>query len=323
MPSNKLIVTHRENLVAKYGVAGVAAIDQAVAKLVAADADRGIRSHYVHLDDADEVKLYQSKKVSKAPAASSCKRVIDKMCSVLTPDYIVLLGADDVIPHFRVPNPTQSVKGDTDGEVPTDNPYAASPAFNAKSRASYLVTDRVVGRIPDVPGANDPQMVLAYLESAATARPLDLTDFALDLLVCCDTWQRAGRLCVTEIARQDADLNLAPPADTDPAFPERYAARLQMIKCHGAPLDSHFCGQKGKQYPPVLHSAALTGKTTGERSSARCVAMARPSTTRRIPRRSIPASQRWPASISRRERWDSPARPPSPSSATTKCSAPI
>jgi len=145
--------------------------------------------------------------------------------------------------------------------MPTDNPYAASATYNAKSRASYLVTDRVVGRIPDIPGATDPAMLVAYLESAATAQPLDLSEFTLDLLVCCDTWQRAGKLCVTEIARQAADLNLAPPADTDAAFPQRYAARLQMIKCHGAPLDPHFYGQKEEDFPPVLYSATLAGKT--------------------------------------------------------------
>jgi hypothetical protein len=262
MTSNKLIVTHRGNLLAKYGEAGVADIEDAVAKLVEADTNRGIRSQFVHLDDADEVKHYQSKKVPRLPTAASCKRVIDKICSVLTPDYVVLLGADDVIPHFLVPNPTRSEDGDTDVEVPTDNPYAASPAFNAKSRASYLVTDRVVGRIPDVPGAKDPAMLLAYLRNSAAARPLDLAEFAADLLVCCDAWQQAGRLCVAEIARQVADLNLAPPADTDPAFPNRYGARLQMIKCHGAPLDPHFYGQKGESFPAVLDSTSLTGKTS-------------------------------------------------------------
>jgi len=116
MLSNKLIVSHRGSLIGKYGPEGLAAIEHTVANLVVADAARGIRSHYVYLDDPDAMKRYQSKTVSKTPSAPSCKRVIDKICGMLSPDYIVLLGSYDVIPEFRVPNPTLSEDGDTDAD---------------------------------------------------------------------------------------------------------------------------------------------------------------------------------------------------------------
>ena len=34
-------------------------------------------------------------------------------------------------------------------KVPTDNPYASSLPFRSSDRRSYLVPDRVIGRIPD------------------------------------------------------------------------------------------------------------------------------------------------------------------------------
>lgn len=262
MQSRKLIVTHRGNLAVKYGSVGVAAIDEAVARLAAADARRGIQTHYIHLDDADEMKRYHSKVVAKEPGPTSCKRVIDKAFNTLAPDYLVLLGSDDVIPQFRVSNPTFTDDADTDTEVPTDNPYAASPVFNSQLRATYLVVDRVVGRIPDVPGASDPSALLRYLESAATAEPLDLTEFDMDLLVCCDTWKKSGQACVAALGRNAESLFLSPPViDSTAELRERHAARLQMIKCHGAALDPHFYGQEGQEFPPVLFSSALVGAT--------------------------------------------------------------
>ena len=222
MQSRKLIVTHRGNLAVKYGSVGVAAIDEAVARLAAADARRGIQTHYIHLDDADEMKRYHSKVVAKEPGPTSCKRVIDKAFNTLAPDYLVLLGSDDVIPQFRVSNPTFTDDADTDTEVPTDNPYAASPVFNSQLRATYLVVDRVVGRIPDVPGASDPSALLRYLESAATAEPLDLTEFDMDLLVCCDTWKKSGQACVAALGRNAERAHPAALTRDVPSIPNVY-----------------------------------------------------------------------------------------------------
>jgi hypothetical protein len=262
MHSRKLIVTHRGRLTAKYGNNGAAAIDEAVAALGSADDARGIKTHYVHLDDAGEMKKHGSKVLSKEPTANSCKKGIDKIFTALSPDYLVLLGSDDIIPHFRVPNPTFAEEGDTDPEVPTDNPYAASPSFNATSRSSYLVSDRVIGRIPDVPGSSDPTPLLNYLHAATDTQPLSVSDFALDLLVCCDIWKKSGNACVIALAREAQNLFLSPPTvEGTASFQKRYKARLQMIKCHGAALDPHFYGQRGDDFPEVLFSSSLAGKT--------------------------------------------------------------
>jgi hypothetical protein len=53
---DKLIVSHRAALKAKYGAAGLAQIQEAVRALIAADRQRGIRSRLVFLDDAAQLK---------------------------------------------------------------------------------------------------------------------------------------------------------------------------------------------------------------------------------------------------------------------------
>ncbi|MDP9193001.1 MAG: C25 family cysteine peptidase [Acidobacteriota bacterium] len=263
MDSRKLIVTHRARLVSKYALSGADAIDGAVAALIAADAERGLKTHYVHLDIANEVEPFGTKPVTKKPAAADCKKVIDKIFAVLKPEYLVLLGSDDVIPHFVVPNPALGTKSrDPEKEVPTDNPYASSQRFNLNVRRSYLITDRVVGRIPDLPNASDPTALLNYLDAATTAAPLGAAEFALDLLVCCDLWKDSGNACAAVLGRQAADLFLSPPTlHNTSLLTARHHARLQMIKCHGLPFNPAFYGDNNLKRPEVLTTSSLLGRT--------------------------------------------------------------
>lgn len=265
MNSRKLIVTHRGRLVKKYGTAGADTIDAAVAALAAADTARGLETHYVHLDVAGEVQPFGATPVSSTPAASRCKKAIDTIFPSLTPDYLVLLGSDDVMPHFRVPNPVLlRPGGDGDEKVPTDNPYATSLRFDPSSRASYLIPDRVIGRIPDVPGATDASVLLHCLDAATTASPMNASAFTLDLLISCDFWKTSASACVTALGRNQADLFLSGPTlHNTPAFANRHQARLQMIRCHGAPLDPRFYGEDSFDTPEVLSAGALTGRTQG------------------------------------------------------------
>lgn len=259
MANIKLSITCRKKLAAKYDQDALASIDAAVRAWIAADKARGLKTVHVAVDDAKALKPFKVPAIKGSVTAQKVKKTVDALVKKLNPDYIVLFGSTDVVPSFEVPNPSASE--DDESTVPTDNPYASSQPFSRARRASYLIPDRVVGRIPDVPGSGDPAWLVSCLSVASSWQAGARNMYDKDLLVCCDTWEGGGRECVDYIGRDPSKLLLSPPAKTASASVRgRHGARLQMIKCHGAGLDSQFYGQKGNSYPPVLSSVALQGR---------------------------------------------------------------
>jgi Peptidase family C25 len=258
--SLKLSITCRTRLQAKYDNNSLARIDSAVADWISADQARGIRTIHVALDDPKAMKPYKVRAITGRITANKVKKVLDALASRLNPDYIVLFGAADVVPVFSVANPTHAE--DQEPTVLTDNPYASSQPFSSRRRASYLIPDRVLGRIPDLVASNDPRWFVNYLAAATRSAAQSSKRYAKGLLVCCDSWKKAGRECVSFIARDAKALMVSPPTgDESQAIRSRHSTRLHMIKCHGAAADSRFYGQRGNSYPPVLHSTSLLRRT--------------------------------------------------------------
>lgn len=259
----KLIVTSKARLIKKYGAEGCAAIVKTLAELSKRDKERDIQTYFICLDEPAEMKQYGVKAIAGALTPHKCKKAIDDLFTRLSPDYLALLGAGDVVPYFLVPNPSFKDGGDDDAEVPTDNPYACSRAFSKAKRESYLVPDRVMGRIPDLAGSTDAARLLGYLKSAQSWKLAAAAAYADDLLICCDEWQQSGKDCVAYLSRSGNRLLISPPTgDASAVLRKRQAARLHMIKCHGAQIDATFYGQKGDSYPPVLSSTSLSKRTT-------------------------------------------------------------
>lgn len=263
MKTLKLVVTHGGRLTKKYGAAGRKKIETAVASLVGRDRQRDITTHSIRLDEPADAARYGFATVTGKPTSGKCKAAIDRLFASLSPDYLVILGSPDVIPQFDVANPTYlGTNGDDDVMVPTDNPYACSKPFRAKDRASYLIPDRVVGRIPDLPGSNEPAWLLDYLSVAEAWKVGVARDYADDLMVCCDAWKVAGEACVTYLARPAERLMISPPTeDASAVLRGRHGAPLHMIKCHGQSLSATFSGQKGNSYPDALVSTSIQKRT--------------------------------------------------------------
>jgi len=263
MKTIKLVVTHKRQLSKKYSDADLKKISQALSSLAQKDKARGIVTHIIHLDDQAEMAKYGLSAVSGTLSANKCKTAIDALFVALSPDYVVLLGSGDVIPFFEVPNPSFADQGDDDESVLTDNPYASSRKFVKSKLSSYLIPDRVVGRIPDLPGDRpDAGWLLDYLKYAESWKLQNADSFADDLIVCCDEWKAAGADCVSYLSRKSNRLMISPPVKTTAGpLKTRYKARVHVIKCHGAQIDGKFYGQKGESYPDVIHSSILKGKT--------------------------------------------------------------
>ena len=258
MPSIKLSVTVRSSLERKYDSASLKLLDRAVTDWIAHDRKRGVKTIHVAVDDAPAMKKLGVPAIKGTTTASRIKSAIDALWERLTPDYLVLFGGDEIVPHFVVANPSYDVSGDDDKEVPTDNPYASSRPFSASKPSSYLIPDRVVGRIPDMIEDGDPSWFVDYLATATHWTPEAPGTFDKAYTICASPWKAAGRACVEYLGKNPSILLVSPPDEDKSAAPRRQlASRLHMIKCHGSPLDPRFFGQREDWYPPALFSGTL------------------------------------------------------------------
>ena len=95
---DKIIVTNRSALVKKYGTNGLASIRKALSALIAADKKRGIKSRVVYLDNKMTMKKLGGKTVMNATDPRENKAAIDGIFKAVNPDYLMILGAPDVVP---------------------------------------------------------------------------------------------------------------------------------------------------------------------------------------------------------------------------------
>lgn len=262
--SVKLSVTVRSALEEKYSAANLKKIDAALKAWIQADKERGIDTVHLALDKSADMEAHGLKSLSGRITPTAAKKAIDALAKKLMPDYIVILGGDDVIPYFRLPNPIfdPSPEGDPDQIVLSDNPYATSRPYVAKSSKTYLVPDRVLGRIPDLPagtGKGDPATILAALGTATKWKPQPRDFFGEIYATSTATWQKAGVAMMKYLEFPTAELMIAPPTkDATEKARKRLARPVHMTKCHGDDPDARFFGESPSgDFPPVLFSPTL------------------------------------------------------------------
>src|SRR5262245_26578136 len=162
---HKAIITNRAALDRKYG-SGIQRINQAIARLVAADRERGINTAVFDLADRAGMAKLQAKPVTRASDPKQYKSAIDRLYRKLTPDYLLILGSIDVVPHQNLNNPLFDANdpfGDPDRFAWSDLPYSCDRPYG-QNIEDFIGPTRVVGRLPDVTGGDDP----AYLTNLLT-----------------------------------------------------------------------------------------------------------------------------------------------------------
>lgn len=266
---DKAIIIHRGALKAKYGVAGLGKIEKALAGLVKADLKRGMSSVVLAVDDAAAMKPYGAAAPAKLDA-KALKAAIDALALKARPHYLLLLGAPDVLPMVPLLNPAHGgPDGDDDKLVPSDLPYASDAAYSTDANR-FLGVTRVLGRLPDVPGAKTPELLLQLINAAARAKPLPRSDFAQSFSISTEVWQASTRLSVSNTFGNADSLNLVPPKGPKWAKQD-LAPRMHFINCHGADCSPEYFGQRGDDYPVAHRASLLRGKiTAGTIVAAEC-----------------------------------------------------
>lgn len=271
---DKVLLTNESVLEHKYGATGTKAIREALERLITADRKRGLTTTSVALDKPAHMTPFKGKPVTKATNERQAKRAIDAIYKASRPDYLILLGAIDVIPHQNLVNPVAKIKG-TDVDPDTiawgDLPYACDAAYD-REISTFLEPTRVVGRLPDTVGASDPADFILRIDAAARAVPRSPSDYDDYLGITAEIWKKSSTLNVRAIFGNDRQLAVSPPKG--PEWPsDAIRRRMHFINCHGAPAEPNFFGEdKETGDQPVSHSAAfLDGKiASGTVVAAEC-----------------------------------------------------
>lgn len=255
---DKIIVSNRAALTAKYGAKGLAAIRAALNKLKAADKKRGLVTRVVYLDYAAAMKKLGGKAISNPRDPRQAKAAVDAVCKALAPDYLMILGSVDVVPQQDLTNPAYQPGDDDDQQAWSDLPYACDEAYSRDS-ARFVGPTRVVGRLPDLTGASDPAHLLALLSTATRWVSRPLADYKACFGMSAAVWVGSTRMSLDHVFGPGAPLLVAPPAG--PAFPGgELKARSHFINCHGGDSAPEFYGQIKKQYPVALNTANTKGQ---------------------------------------------------------------
>lgn len=258
---DKVVVTHGGALRAKYGAAGLSTIRAALRTSIGRDRGRGITTAVVDLSRRAAVAPVGQQPVADPGDHERVRAVVDALCELTAPDYLLLLGGPDVVPVVPLRNPMPAP--DPDPDVPSNLPYAC-PGSAGLDAGTLVGPTRVVGRLPDVPGASGEPAAREF--AALIRRSARWAAVAPDrhrdpFCVSTARWQLATSATLAALRGDPPGapapaLSAAPPAAA-PWPPAELAKPLHLVNLHGASADPSWLGDPG--FAPALSSGDLPG----------------------------------------------------------------
>lgn len=253
--ATKLIVTNKKVLRRKYGNHGWQKIEDALNDLISADKERGLLTRWVPMDLKSGVKDFNAPVITDPEDPVETKTTIDALCTKAKPDYLMILGAPDVVPHQSLSNPIK----DEDVDVPSDLPYACNGA-HSEEPADFTGPTRVVGRLPDVYGASDPEAILKVLNIATNCKSRNVSAYKSYYALTAFAWIKSTRKTAQK-AFGSSKVKFVSPSDGQPWSKTELQPRLHLINCHGADSDTWFYGDDTFSADfPTIHSNDYDGR---------------------------------------------------------------
>lgn len=252
----KLIVTIEQRLVEKYGdkITYVKSILH-----ILSNQSEDVVTKLLYLDNSASMESLGLSPLLLVTNEKECKDKIDEVYRLVKPDFLVIFGSQDVVPFQSLANPHYPIENDSDIIIPTDLPYASENSYS-KHIINFLNPTRLVGRIPDIPGAADVDYIYSEVNSIVSHKPVETNDYSYVALACED-WSSATVKILDEVFKDSSSLILSPPA-LSPHVKENLAALIHFINYHGEMLDTHFYGQRGRYRPVALTSSELRDNIT-------------------------------------------------------------
>jgi hypothetical protein len=263
----KVVVSHSGALRSKYSNRHpevVAAVEQ----LARVDAARGLQTRFICIDQDIMRDLGGSPSsrvglcdIRDFAAQREAKEAVDLIVTSLSPDYIAILDGPDVIPHVRLDNPAREVR---EKFVDSDLPYA-SDADYSRNVLDYLSVTRAVARIPNAPGAANPDPVIRCLNTAAKFKSRPSADYCRYFALSAPEFALSAKKSLRAIFNGDKDLDVVPPADSS-NIGARFSRLGHFINCHGLPSTSKFYGgpAPGGEATVAMTSEQVAAQATEE-----------------------------------------------------------
>jgi hypothetical protein len=241
---DKVIVTNVAALKAKY-LNRYHLVSNAVQRLVAADHAHGLTTRVVALDDGPTLRRMGSAPVSDPGDAAATKRAIDAVWRDARPDYLLILGAPDIVTHQNLLNPVYAPGDDDDRYAPSDLPYACDEPYSQKI-ADFRGPTRVVGRLPDLNGSGDAAYFARVLRVAATFRERPAASYAACFGLTADVWRKSTTLSLEKTFGKGSQILHRSPTEGPGWRASQLDALTHFINCHGGAADPKFYGQRGE-----------------------------------------------------------------------------
>ncbi len=254
--SIKLIITNAGPLRTKYGDEGYERVLGAVKALVLADKERGLTTRFIALDDARTLAGVSLEPISDSSSPKQVKNAVDAAAATMEPDYLMLLGAPDVVPYQELENVLLDQKA-ASKIVLSDLPYACNAPYSTKIH-DFLGPTRVVTRLPDVNARKDVEYILKLLGTCAEWSPDDRDVYSDAFTVSADVWKASTKASLEKTAQSVGDFRLSPP--DGPQWEQKvWKKRLHYINCHGQQGSPKFIGEAAERppAPPIAHDATL------------------------------------------------------------------
>jgi hypothetical protein len=248
---DKIIVSNRSALLKKYTEQELQRIEEAVTDLIESDATRGIAARLFYLDDK-AMRGFGCRPVRGPADARGNKDAIDRLYERFSPDYIMILGAPDVVPHLKI----TSLARDEDGRIiDSDLPYACDATFHRDARR-FLAPTRVVGRLPDINGGGDPRYLIGLLENATRIVRRPRTDYASWFALSARSWTGSSAITAANLFSSLNGLTLCPPTGAD-KHKNLHKRRIHFFNCHGNTGSHVFWGEQGNAQPVGFRSSSI------------------------------------------------------------------
>jgi hypothetical protein len=255
---DKVLITNVAALRAKHGIDGVERIKRSIDALIAADAERGLHTRQVSIDDGRTARALGIAAVTDPSDAKGAKIAVDAIDALWDPAYYVLLGSDDVIPMQPLKNPLYSAAEnapDSDLTVPSDLPYASDYGFSTQI-AHYRGANRVVGRIPDGHNGRSTAQLRRGLQTAANYQSRPRAKYEKPWVLSAAEWRKSTTATLMKIFGSAESLVDVPPAEKP--WPVSHTRRLMhFFNCHGTDVRAQMQGQRGWYYPVAMNPKDL------------------------------------------------------------------